>query len=1065
MSTDDRIITKRVYKPLDFFMIRTPLLPINSYDNIFNNNLDEESIIKELIKISKDPIIRESIAVASLDLLNSLDKLETCTNKKEKNQIISSLLKYFIRMTTRTTPFGEFSGVTLGKFSEKTDIELESIHNFVKRARPDMEWIYKLINILEKDKEILNNLMIYWNSIVSFVGSRVEIPYLSIYTQENSEDIDDGDTASIRASKVVKYVWKNTKRGIKYIDLVNLLKKEYEGVNEEKIEKLLKQLLSKEVLITNLRPPLDIISPYEYILNKIEDMKVSKKYIYKLKKIDNLIREYNTLPIGEGEKKYINIVNEMKNIVNSKNYLQVDLKLKTRNTFLNKNIANELSKTSEIMCKISSIRDETQNMVDYRNDFIARYGEEREIPILELINSDKGIGFPSSYNMHSAKKLYHEKESDNNYKKIVQKSLYKIFRAVKNKEKSVVIDYDEIKEIEIKEATFKNMPTSFEIYALIRSKSKEDIDKGNYKLFIGPCIGSDSAGKTFGRFTDILDNEIYEKFDYINRIEKGHLSSNKVFAQLVFAPNKGAVGNICLTSNIRDYEIVISTASSIHESKLININDLVVGVNKGGLYLRSRLLNKEVIVTTNNMFNRKMMPNICRFLLDISDCRKIPWFSAGSLFNFTDQFPYVPRIEIGKVVISPQSWRLSEITLGIKLKNINEEEFLKSIFSWKAEWNVPKYVYQVEADNRLMFNLENKVHIKELLNILKKKKNIMIQAVECDFDNCFVYNEKGKYVSEIVVPIIKNNIKISSNKFNFNIKESNIDTLDSRRTFFPGSEWLFLKLYGNYSRENELIGFELNEITKELMDENLIQQFFFMRYKDTYNHIRLRFKGNPEILYGKVLRKLNNWFDRLKENGLLTKVEIGTYEREIERYGGIQLIDYAEKVFFYDSQVVSNILYLKGIHELDMDYEQIAICSIISYLEDFNIPYMNQIELLNMVTNQSEYREGFKKKREQYTFIGNSNNNFENLRKTQEGRMLYSILQKRTSAVKEYALKIEEESKNGNLANSKLGIYLSILHLHCNRLFGINREKEKEVISYARHTLYALKFLKTKKDK
>ncbi|URZ14285.1 lantibiotic dehydratase [Clostridium felsineum] len=301
MSTDDRIITKRVYKPLDFFMIRTPLLPINSYDNIFNNDLDEESIIKELIKISKDPIIRESIAVASLDLLNSLDKLETCKNKKEKNQIISSLLKYFIRMTTRTTPFGEFSGVTLGKFSEKTDIGLESIHNFIKRARPDMEWIYKLINVLEKDKEILNNLIICWNSIVSFVGSRIEIPYLSIYTQENSED--------------------------------------------------------------------------------------------------------------------------------------------------------------------------------------------------------------------------------------------------------------------------------------------------------------------------------------------------------------------------------------------------------------------------------------------------------------------------------------------------NEEEFLKSIFSWKAEWNVPKYVYQVEADNRLMFNLENKVHIKELLNILKKKKNIMIQAVECDFDNCFVYNEKGKYVSEIVVPIIKNNIKTSSNKFNFNIKECNIDTLDSRRIF------------------------------------------------------------------------------------------------------------------------------------------------------------------------------------------------------------------------------------------------------------------------------------------
>ncbi|WP_234117503.1 lantibiotic dehydratase [Clostridium hydrogenum] len=1065
MNTDDRIITKKLYKPLDFFMLRTPLLPINLYNNIFDGNLNEKNIINELIKLSKNPIIRESIAVASLDLLSSLDKLEVCTDKKIKDQIISSILKYFIRMTTRTTPFGEFSGVTLGKFADKTEVSLKDIYKYTKRARPDMEWIYKLINSLEKNKNILNSLTIYWNPIASFVGSRVEIPYLSVYTQECNDTINEGDTASIRASIVVKYIAKNTLHEIKYIDLVSLLKKEYDGISEEKITNLLKQLFEKEILITNLRPPLDIVSPYEYIMDKIKNIKFAEKEFCRLRKIDEMIKEYNILPIGKGELKYIAIINEMKAVAKSKNYLQVDLSLNTQNILLNKKIANELSKASEIICKISSSSKESQNILEYKNDFISRYGEEREIPLLELLNIDRGIGFPAGYTMPTNTKSLHEKEDSNNYKKIKQKLLYKIIKAINTKQTSVSIAYEDVDSIEIKESIFKNMPISFEVYALIKSKSKDDIDNGNYELFIAPCIGSDSAGKTFGRFTDILDNQIYKKFDNINSIEKEQMSSNKIFAQLIFAPNTGSVGNICLSPNTRDYEIVISTSHSVNENSLISINDLVVGINNNKLYLKSRLLNQEIIVTTNNMFNRKMMPNICRFLLDISDDKKTPWFPSDLLFNFTEKFPYVPEIKLDKIVISPQSWQLNESILGVKLKNIKEEDFLTALPLWRKEWNVPKLVYQVEADNRLMLNLENKIHIKELLNILKKKKNIILKAVECNFNDCFVYSKSGKYVSEIVVPIVKNNIKTNNKEFNFRGKASNLSALDNRRIFFPGSEWLFLKLYGNYSREDELIGFEFNEFTKKLMEENLIDEFFFMRYRDTDNHIRLRFKGKPEILYTKVLKRLNRWFDTLKENGLLSKVEISTYEREIERYGGLKLINYAEKVFFYDSKAVSTILYLKGIHKLTMDLEEIAICSIISYLEDFNISYMNQIELLNLITTQSKYREGFRKNRDKYMFIGNSNNNFQNLRTTNEGNILYNILQQRSSTIKEYALKIEEAAKSDDLTTATFGIYLSILHLHCNRLFGTDREKEKEVLSYARHTLYALKYLKTKKDK
>lgn len=46
-----------------------------------------------------------------------------------------------------------------------------------------------------------------------------------------------------------------------------------------------------------------------------------------------------------------------------------------------------------------------------------------------------------------------------------------------------------------------------------------------------------------------------------------------------------------------------------------------------------------------------------------------------------------------------------------------------------------------------------------------------------------------------------------------------------------------------------------------------------------------------------VFDELMNLFERLRNAGLISEVVIDTYEREIVRYGGTQLIENAEKYF------------------------------------------------------------------------------------------------------------------------------------------------------------------------
>ena len=50
------------------------------------------------------------------------------------------------------------------------------------------------------------------------------------------------------------------------------------------------------------------------------------------------------------------------------------------------------------------------------------------------------------------------------------------------------------------------------------------------------------------------------------------------------------------------------------------------------------------------------------------------------------------------------------------------------------------------------------------------------------------------------------------------------------------------------------------------------------------------------------------WIHILKKRGMVEKVIFDTYKREINRYGGEQLIDYAETIFYLDSQLVIEIL-------------------------------------------------------------------------------------------------------------------------------------------------------------
>ena len=226
-----------------------------------------------------------------------------------------------------------------------------------------------------------------------------------------------------------------------------------------------------------------------------------------------------------------------------------------------------------------------------------------------------------------------------------------------------------------------------------------------------------------------------------------------------------------------------------------------------------------------------------------------------------------------------------------------------------------------------------------------------------------------------------------------------------------------------------------------------------MRYVDPQPHIRLRIRGDSNELY-KILTSFNNLVPELKDKRLVNSYCIDTYIPETERYGGANVMPYAEKLFHMDSCVVMGIL---SSFDMTQDKEKYGVISILQYLQAFGLSFEEQYKFLEANIDIKKYLEDFKKVKQEFVTECDAYNNWSNLRKNRTLEQFLNCLEIRTEAVKMYIEKIILEESPTNIYDDIIG---SVIHLHCNRLFGINREFEQKIMNYAYRTLHGQKYLR-----
>ncbi|ASS74688.1 hypothetical protein CIG75_06680 [Tumebacillus algifaecis] len=1043
---------RTLFRPLDFFMLRSPVLPLESFQELFPADVDQVDDLRadgiaKLAELAQQPLIREAIAVASPSLLDSLHNITNISNPRKQDQAVKGFLRYLLRMMSRPTPFGLFSGVASGTFAETSNLTLHPTSQHHKRARPDMEWLLKVIELLEAQTDVVLQLQMHINPMIFLSGTRAKLPYVTRYGQRDAQGRITMDSVSVRATPVLHYVLEQATKPILFSELLDRVAAQFQAPLET-VQNFLITLFRQEFLISELRPPTTVTSPLHYIRERIERLNGVDSIKSQLASLADKLTTYDRLPLGEGDTLFLELLAEMKALADVKNPLQVDLALAGNPLHLPLSVGEEAAKVASLLCKLSSGRVGYQHLEAYRTEFMERYGQDREVPLLELLDEDRGLGAPAGYEYPQSRHrpVTPTRSEATKKRQALQTNL--LAKALSQGAVEVELTDDMVAQLTTEENP-KALRPSLELYFSLAARSQAALDAGDFQLHLGPMPGSNGAGRTFGRFVDLFPESFRDRLAAVQEAEQA-MTPDALLVEVSFLPPAGRATNVVLTEHCRPYELAMGTNSSKDETHTLPMSDLLVGCTEQGLYLTSQSLGRQVIPKAGHMLNPSTTPNLYRFLREIASEHVQTW--QPFRWEVFEQSPFLPRVRYQKTVLVPAVWTLSEQTSELRV-GLTEEQWQAEFNLWRAEWKLPRYVYLIEADNRILLDLDHPLHLEILSKEFRKGKDLKLIEMGVGFDELCLTSPDGLLLNEVVIPLVKAVPSVKKLRARPRLPLIPLE----QRQILPGGEWLYAKLYGVSARQEELIGGHLREFCRDVQANGIVSKSYFIRYADPEPHIRLRFHGDPETLAAKLWPRLHEWASMLQKEGLLSRIATDTYDPEIERYGGPQPMKTVENLFALDSVAVSGWLHSKRFQKLGLSLEQIGAVSVIDYLESFGMSFNESFQWLDQRFSHKEQQEEFRTQRKLLLTLSNSLDDWQGLRAHPEGEIVYSGLQVRHEAIARFAEEIREHAALGNLYNTFDNIVGSVIHLHLNRLLGTDRERERGVMILARHALNGLR--------
>jgi hypothetical protein len=728
-----------MYKSFDKIVCRFPHYPVD----VLEKALSDES---EFLKIIESGYFKNAILSASPNLQEELIKyIRNELHGKDKERTQNALFRYLVRMTTRPTPFGLFASCATGKIDEKTKIILNE--KTIVHARLDRLCLCNLVQILEKIPEISSRLNYFVNTSLYAKGNKLRYIEYKFNTQKRIYRL-----VEISNNTYLSKLLKEAKTGIDRKSMIALVMSSVDDISEEEASAYIDEIIENQLIVSEIDPIITGVDFFSYIVSVMNRIEAPNPIRERLSTIQNLLAQLSENEDGDKKEAFDRIEEEIKalNVPYQKKFLlQVDSIRETIQANLGKEIKDSLLDCMDFLNKITPRR-EVGIPSKFKEKFSERY-ESREIPLLEALDPELGIGYPAGqvrdiHPLIAGLNLPGQVKNETQYSQssiysILQKKIMSFNPAI---DQEIILTGDDVKHLS---SNWNDLPATIHVKVEVVKKIK---DTDEYLLSLSAFSGSNGAN-LLGRFA-YCDPGIRQLTDDIVEKEK-EIYSNYIVAEIAHIPDS-RVGNVIARPRMRDYEILYLANTTRNRENVIYPSDIMISVKNNQILLRSKTLDKYIIPRLTNAHNYHNDPTpVYLFLCDLQTQNLRGFLSFQ--WNSLEILDYLPQVRYKNIILSPAKWKIKTKSMDTILKQKGDAGLKQAVNEWRKKLRLPRYVTLTEHDNTLFIDMENIFSIKAFISTLSNKKQIILEEFLFD-ESSPVKNQQGDwFTNEFIVAFYK----------------------------------------------------------------------------------------------------------------------------------------------------------------------------------------------------------------------------------------------------------------------------------------------------------------------
>lgn len=1057
------------FVPSGFFVLRTPLLPVQDFLKLseglnFSRALrdggdlasaasaDRKQIRARLRILADRAEVKEALWLASPEFYEALSLWWKDPESEKGQRLEHSLYRYVARMMGRPTPFGLFAGCTVGHLGAHTRLEFGGRNTYYRRSRLDMEYLCNLAEKISSDRALQSQLLFRPNTSLYFAAGQYH------HTQGY---LDHGLRAyRLIATDPSPYLAATLERassGATASQLASALVRDDQEISMEEAGEYIRKLIESQVLVSDLTPPITGPEPIEDMLTQLDAVRDSSLKT-SLCSISEHLRRLDEGRIGNGLQGYQEIVKTIMSLpaeFKVDHLVQVDMMKPAAHVSLDQRLIRSVLRAVEALHSMSpAFKDDS--LEQFKKDFRERY-QDQEVPLLLALDEEVGIGFERREGAHAVPEPLIEdldlaavgSSTGSTATEAEFILLRKVEELAQKKKTTLELDPALLKSLQTRDPL--PLPDAFAVMGSVIGTSD---GSGKFSFYLHNATGP-SGALLLGRFCH-ADCELATCVQEHLRAEEAVCAGDNVlFAEVAHLP-EGRIGNVLYRPLLRRYEIPFLANSRGPADRQIAVADLMVLVENDRIILRSRRLGCEVLprLTSAHGYAYSRNLKLYKFL-----CLLQTQGVSASLawdWGFLEQALFLPRVVLDDVILAPARWHVTKAMIETFANQRGREEIQK----WRERVGAPRFVLLAEADNQLLIDFENILSVETLVDYIRKRESARLVEMLPPPDKLSAFGPEGSFTSEVVIPFVRKKhstaeVAVPSTKRDALQDAARISTIESRnigRTFLPGSEWLFAKIYASPSQLDHLLLEHVAPLVRQVTHCGDADGWFFIRYTDPEWHLRLRFHGHRQKLSAQVLPLMWERLEQEREQGKAWRVQLDTYEREIERYGGIAGTHIAERLFQLDSELVLELLAAIAGDLGGKIRWQLAFCSADTLMSGLGLELNARRQLVNGLGQVREkdfaVDERYKKQlsakyRDERPFL----ETFLEPSMSEFPPAAQAALQSFAGQAQTIRIDLERLQQSGELTRTIPELAGSYLHMHLNRIFR-SAANDQEMVLY-----------------